>query len=210
METILLVDDDRMLCRNLALALETAGYRAVCAHDAKTAFGAAPEADLILLDVMLPGQSGFSLCEGLRALTDAPVIFLTSCVEEEDAVRGLDAGADDYIAKPFRLRELLSRIRANLRRRRPQEETPQPAVPPMELTATEQRLLEYFMENRGKYVTREQILAALWDAKGSFVNDNTLSVHISRLREKLSAAGFGQIQTKRGVGYRWTTNDEQE
>ncbi len=213
METVLLIDDDRMLCRNLALALETAGYRAVCAHDAGEALGAAPQADLILLDVMLPSQSGFSLCEGLRALTDAPVIFLTSCVEEEDAVRGLDAGADDYIAKPFRLRELLSRIRANLRRHtgrsRAQGEA-LPSVPDMELTATEQRLLEYFMENRGKYVTREQILAALWDAKGSFVNDNTLSVHISRLREKLGAAGFGQIHTKRGVGYRWTPDEEQE
>ena len=195
-----------MLCRNLELALETAGFLAVCAYSGAEALSAAPAADLILLDVMLPGESGFALFRALREHTDAPVIFLTSCTEEEDAVRGLDAGADDYIAKPFRLRELISRIRANLRRHGTAQETVSalPSAPELALTATEQRLLEYFLQNRGIYVTREQILAALWDAKGSFVSDNTLSVHICRLRDKLKAAGCGQIRTKRGIGYCWS------
>ena len=118
-------------------------------------------------------------------------------------MRGLDAGADDYITKPFRLQELLSRIRANLRRRGSEQTN---ALP--ELTATEQKLLDYFRANAGRYVTREQILAALWDAKGCFVNDNTLSVHISRLRDKLRGSGCGQIQTKRGMGYRWTAQND--
>ena len=204
METVLIIDDDAMLCRNLALALETAGYRTLQAQSCAQGLAQAQQAALILLDVMLPDGSGFALLCRLRERTSAPVIFLTSCAEEEDAVRGLDAGADDYITKPFRLRELLSRIRAGLRRSGGTVRESVPAVPDMELTATERHLLDYFLENRGRYVTREQILAALWDSRGSFVNDNTLSVHISRLRDKLKAAGFGQIRTKRGIGYRWT------
>ena len=199
MPVILIADDDAALCRNIAVALQASGYEAREAHSAAEAVTSAAGADLILLDVMLPDGTGWDCCEQIRKITDAPVLFLTSCTEEQDIVRGLDAGADDYIAKPFRLRELLSRIRANLRRSTPRDT---PALP--ELTATEQKLLDVFIANKEHYVTREQLLAALWDAKGCFVNDNTLSVHISRLRDKLRAAGCGQIRTKRGMGYLWT------
>ena len=199
MSTVLIADDDPVLCRNLALALESSGYAVLTAMTAADTLAQCTRADLILLDVMLPDGSGFDCCTRIRTQTAAPVLFLTSCAEEEEIVRGLDCGGDDYITKPFRLQELLARIASNLRRCAPAA----PAVPDMSLTAAEEKLLHLLTVHPGQYLTREQILEALWDSRGSFVNDNTLSVHISRLREKLSAAGFGEIRTKRGLGYCW-------
>ncbi|MBR5682707.1 MAG: response regulator transcription factor [Ruminococcus sp.] len=197
MNTILLAEDDETLNNNIKIALESEGYSVKAVRTAAAAEAAAPHADLIILDVMLPDGNGIELCKRLRKKVNTPVIFLTSCDDEADIVRGLDSGGDDYITKPFRLRELFSRIRANLRRI--------PDVPEMELTAVEQKLLGYLMQNREQYLTRDQILEYLWDSKGIFVNDNTLSVNISRLREKLSkSAGCGRIVTKRGMGYKWT------
>ena len=197
MNTILLVEDDDTLNANIKLSLETEGYNVIAVCTAAAAEAAAPGADLITLDVTLPDGNGIELCRRLRKNIQTPVIFLTSCDDEADIVRGLDSGGDDYITKPFRLRELFSRIRANLRRI--------PDIPEMELTAVEQKLLGYLMMNREHYLTREQILEYLWDSKGIFVNDNTLSVNISRLREKLSrSSGCGRIVTKRGMGYKWT------
>lgn len=198
MPTILIVDDDPTLCRNLSVALQAGGYQTLTASDAESALRQCTEADLILLDVMLPDDTGFDCCREIRRLTAAPLLFLTSCSEETEIIRGLECGGDDYITKPFRLRELLARIAANLRRTAPMPDAPAP-----ELTAAEQQLLDYLKANAGHYVSREQILTALWDAKGSFVSDNTLSVHISRLREKLEAAHCGEIRTKRGLGYTW-------
>ena len=197
MLTILVVDDDEMLCRNISLAMETAGYGVLSAMTLKEASLLWEKADLILLDMLLPDGTGMELCQTIRETSAKPILFLTSCDEEADIVKGLDAGGDDYITKPFRLRELLSRIRANLRRCAASAED-------LELTAIEQRLLDYLMLNRGQYLTREQLLNCLWDCKGVFVNDNTLSVNISRLRDKLKACGHGQIITKRGIGYKWT------
>ena len=197
MNTILLAEDDETLNNNIKIALESEGYSVKAVRTAAAAEAAAPEADLMLLDVTLPDGNGIDLCRRLRRTMQTPVIFLTSCDDEADIVRGLDSGGDDYITKPFRLRELFSRIRANLRRI--------PDIPEMELTAVEQKLLGYLMLNREQYLTREQILEYLWDSKGIFVNDNTLSVNISRLREKLSmSSGCGRIVTKRGMGYKWT------
>ncbi len=197
MNTILLAEDDETLNNNIKIALESEGYSVKAVRTAAAAEAAAPHADLIILDVMLPDGNGIELCKRLRKKVNTPVIFLTSCDDEADIVRGLDSGGDDYITKPFRLRELFSRIRANLRRI--------PDVTEMELTAVEQKLLGYLMQNREQYLTRDQILEYLWDSKGIFVNDNTLSVNISRLREKLSkSAGCGRIVTKRGMGYKWT------
>ena len=197
MNTILLAEDDETLNSNITLALETEGYSVLAVSTTAAAEKLAPEAGLIILDVMLPDGNGVDLCRRLRKKIQTPVIFLTSCDDEADIVRGLDSGGDDYITKPFRLRELFSRIRANLRR--------VPDIPEMELTAIEQKLLSYLMLNREQYLTREQILEYLWDSKGIFVNDNTLSVNISRLREKLSKTqGGGRIVTKRGMGYKWT------
>ena len=197
MSTILLAEDDNTLRKNITMALETEGYTVIAVSTTEKAEELAAQADLLILDVMLPDGNGIELCRRLRRTIKAPVIFLTSCDDEADIIRGLDSGGDDYITKPFRLRELFSRIRANLRRI--------PDVPQLDLTALEQKLLNYLMQNRGQFLTRDQILEYLWDSKGTFVNDNTLSVNISRLREKLnSAEGCGTIVTKRGIGYKWT------
>jgi DNA-binding response OmpR family regulator len=197
MNTLLLVEDDETLNANIKLALETEGYSVIAVRTAAAAEASVQDADLIILDVTLPDGNGIDLCRRFRKSIQTPVIFLTSCDDEADIVRGLDSGGDDYITKPFRLKELFSRIRANLRRI--------PDVPEMELTAVEQKLLSYLMLNREHYLTREQILEYLWDSKGIFVNDNTLSVNISRLRDKLSRSeGCGRIVTKRGMGYKWT------
>ena len=195
--TILLVEDDPSLQYSISLALETAGYDVLTASTVQAASALCGQADLLLLDVMLPDESGLAFCKRLRQTSSKPVLFLTSCSDEADIVRGLDCGGDDYITKPFRLQELLSRIRANLRRL-------QPPAPDLELTAVEQKLLDYLMCNREQFLTREQILEYLWDSKGCFVSDNTLSVNISRLREKLKGCGCGSIITKRGMGYKWT------
>lgn len=198
MNTILIVEDDDTLRKNIAFALEEAGYSTLTAETLGKAAEAADSCDLILLDVLLPDGNGMDFCKKLRERCSTPIIFLTSCDDEADVVKGLDCGADDYIRKPFRLRELLSRIRANLRRFVVSDDIP-------DLTAVEQKLLEYLMLNREQFITRERILEYLWDSKGCFVNDNTLSVNISRLRDKLkSCPGHGQIITKRGLGYKWT------
>ncbi len=201
MKTILVVDDDPILNKNISLALSAEGYHVLNAFSAEEAFLHCQGADLILLDVMLPDDSGLEFCTHFREISNKPVIFLTSCSDEADIIRGLDCGGDDYITKPFRLRELLSRIKANLRRI-PDETGRQEDLP--ELTALEEKLLSYLMENKEQYLTREQILRYLWDVKGCFVNDNTLSVNISRLRDKLKVCKSGKIVTKRGLGYKWT------
>lgn len=195
--TILVIEDDHSLRYSISLALETDGYRVISTGSVHEAEKHTEQADLILLDVMLPEINGITFCRNFREHSNKPIIFLTSCSDETDIIRGLDSGGDDYIIKPFRLQELLSRIRANLRRVPSVQST-------LELTAIEQKLLEYLMGNRDRYLTREQILEHLWDNKGCFVNDNTLSVNISRLREKLKDSGNGQIVTKRGMGYKWT------
>lgn len=199
MYTILVLDDDVLLNKNISIALKANGYGVVNAAAIAEAEERYAQADLLLVDVLLPDGNGVDFCRSIRAQSDVPVIFLTSCDDEADIVYGLEQGGDDYITKPFRLAELLSRIKANLRRRAVSP------LPRLSLTAVEQKLLEYLMMNKERFVTREQILAYLWDSKGEFVNDNTLSVHISRLRDKLnSAENAGKIVTKRGVGYQWT------
>lgn len=197
MAEILLVEDDRTLSGSIVLALNSDGHSVLQAYSSEEAAEFLTQADMVLLDVSLPDKSGFELCKAIRESSDIPIIFITSYDEESDILRGLDSGGDDYITKPFRLNVLLSRVRAVLRRCTVQ-------LPDIELTAVEEKLLEYLMQNRGRFLTREQILAYLWDSKGCFVNDNTLSVNISRLRDKLRDSGKGQIITKRGVGYKWT------
>lgn len=200
MTTILVVEDDSALNQNIAFALESAGYSVLRAGSIADAEPLADNAQLILLDVMLPDGNGLDFCKSIRKNTSVPVIFLTSCDSERDMLVGFDSGCDDYITKPFRLKVLMSRIKALLRRCGIDEEK----LPDMELTAVEQKLLEYLMLNKNRFLSREQILAYLWDSKGCFVNDNTLSVNISRLRDKLKENSCGQIITKRGVGYKWT------
>jgi len=157
MSTILLAEDDNTLRKNITMALETEGYNVIAVSTTEKAGELAAQADLLILDVMLPDGNGIELCRRLRRTIKAPVIFLTSCDDEADIIRGLDSGGDDYITKPFRLRELFSRIRANLRRI--------PDVPQLDLTALEQKLLNYLMQNRGQFLTRDQILEYLWNQR---------------------------------------------
>lgn len=169
---------------------------------------------LIMLDVMLPDGSGFDLCSSIRKTDEnVPILFLTACDDEIQIVRGLDSGADDYVTKPFKLLELLSRVRALLRRRGGSSSiTSENIVVDTEhmtvkkdgenvfVTPTEYQILSVLMRNSGIIVTRSTLLQNIWDDNNNFIDDNTLSVHISRLREKIGAE---HISTVRGIGYRW-------
>lgn len=224
MARLLLLEDDQSLIDGLVYALTKEGFAldvAMTVREARAQL-AAQAYDLLLLDQTLPDGSGLALCEEVRAGDSAvPIIFLTAMDEEIQVIRALDAGGDDYITKPFKLGELCSRIRAQLRRSgmlRQQEQEPGAEgtvrieggrayreEEPLELTATELRLLACFLRNRGQVLTREQLLAALWDEDANFVDDNTLSVYIRRLREKVERdpSSPQHLRTVRGLGYEW-------
>ena len=225
-ERILIVEDDRALSRGLEFTLGNQGYRVLTADTLSRAEAVIREAgtDLLLLDIGLPDGSGFDLCRRVRSsgeiFADLPVIFLTACDEEVHVVMGLDLGGDDYITKPFRVNELLSRIQAVLRRRNGRQgirnleegltvdmdrHTVLRDGQTVPLTSTEYRLLRFLYENRGAVLLRERILEQLWDTDGHFVDENTLSVYIRRLREKLEEdpGNPRYIETVRGLGYRW-------
>lgn len=224
MARLLLLEDDQSLIDGLVYALTKEGFAldvAMTVREARAQL-ASQAYDLLLLDQTLPDGSGLALCEEVRAGGNAvPIIFLTAMDEEIQVIRALDAGGDDYITKPFKLGELCSRIRAQLRRSgmlRQQEQEPVSEgtvrieggrayreEEPLELTATELRLLACFLRNRGQVLTREQLLAALWDEDANFVDDNTLSVYIRRLREKVerNPSAPQHLRTVRGLGYEW-------
>ena len=227
MDRLFLLEDDRSLIDGLRYSLEKNGFRLTVARtvgEAMERLERTEDYDLLLLDVSLPDGTGFDVCRQVRA-QDAgiPIIFLTAADEETNVIRGLDGGGDDYITKPFRLGELCSRIRAQLRRSgRPQERERKELrsgglfIDPLagraymedrmlELTAAEYRLLCLLVENEGRVLTRTQILDALWDGNGSFVDDNTLSVYVRRLREKLEEdpSAPAHLLTVRGRGYEW-------
>jgi len=219
MAVILLVEDDAALSAGLIYTLEEE-YSVLHARNAKEARAAFAEAgfDLVLLDVMLPDGSGYDLCRELRTASDKPVIFLTACDDEGSIVRGLDMGGDDYVTKPFRLKELMSRVKAQLRRGsgvsssiltagnlrvNTQQSRAEVAGKELPLTMTEYRLLCVFCLHLGQTLTRTALLDKLWDNRGEFIDDNTLSVHVRHLREKMSDAGCdAEIVTARGIGYR--------
>ena len=201
MSRILVLEDDEIIRRGLRFILSKNGYEPVEAAtlaEARELYGSCV---LCLLDVMLPDGSGIDLCREIRQTSSVPVIFLT-CVDDDVRIsNALDLGADDYVTKPFNSAVLISRVNAVLRRTGGRADE----LPDMELTEIERRLLEYFRVNKNRILTREQILGQLWDSRGEFVNDNTLSVRINRLRAKLDKAGSkGRIMTVKGVGYKWT------
>ena len=211
--SILLVEDDTVLRGGLCELFEREGYAveaAASASEARAKYG--PAIDLIVLDVTLPDGDGVSLCRRWRGEgVQQPILFLTAKDEEFDIVRGLDAGGNDYVTKPFRMQELLSRIRAQLRASSAQQvvrgalEIDQTRMQVKKdgedllLTLTEYKILMALVK-RGTVVTRDMLLEALWDEGGKFVDDNTLSVHVSRLKNKIGAQ---HIRTVRGVGYQW-------
>ena len=213
---ILLLEDDPMIASGLQYALETEGY--LVAHAATVAEAkrrlSAGTFDLAVLDMQLPDGSGREI-QALLAPADTAVLFLTVVDDEGTMVQALEGGADDYIVKPFRLREFLARVKAALRRRAGgagdtlsigeilihlSAGTASVHGQPLELTALEWKLLLLFATHPGQTLTRTQILDRLWDGAGDFVEDNTLTVCIRRLRQKLGAAAA--IETVRGVGYR--------
>lgn len=222
MTHVLLVDDDTSIVSNLRTFLNQEGFQVTSANNQKETIDLLDSGqyhfDLALLDVSLPDGSGFSLYSAIKANSDIPVIFLTASDDEYSVVAGLDLGADDYISKPFRPRELISRMNSVLRRyhrgSQPLEyhelkaDTVRGLVyknnVELTLSALEYRLLLLFLSNQGIVLTRSRLLEELWDMAGEFVNDNTLTVYIKRLREKIEAdpAHPEYIKTIRGLGYK--------
>lgn len=224
---ILLVEDDKTIASGLEFSLQQDDYETILCHNAESAKNILAEIlneiDLCLFDLSLPDGSGYDLCELVKKRSDIPVIFLTALDDEVNVVMGLDMGADDYITKPFRLRELLSRIKSVLRRYNKQSQTQLKTNIEIEnirintlegkvfkngdevlMTALEYRLLLIFANHIGQVLTRNQLLERIWDVAGDFVNDNTLTVYIKRLREKLEDNPQSPtiIKTIRGLGYK--------
>ena len=215
MATLLLVEDDPVLRDGLAELFTRDGYHVLRAGSLREARESLTEnVQIVVMDVGLPDGDGISLCREWRAAGETlPILFLTARGEEFDVVRGLDSGGNDYVAKPFRMQELLSRVRVLLRNR----QAPAPVQrsgfttdrermqvlkdgEPLALTLTEYKILTLLMDHPS-VVSRDRLLEILWDNGSKFIDDNTLTVHISRLREKV---GADRIRTIRGVGYQWS------
>lgn len=225
MKKILLVEDDTAIARGIGFSLEKEGFyvKHVDTIEMAKKYFEEEEFDLLILDVTLPDGNGFDLCKYIRGKSMVPITFLTACDEEIDIVQGLDIGGDDYITKPFRLGEFMSRIKAILRRydskntkisKKIKCENISLLLNEMKiykddneifLSKNEYKLLKYFMENPRQILSRDQILSALWDTDGDFIDANTLSVNIRRLREKIeeNPSKPKYIQTMRGTGYIW-------
>lgn len=222
MSKILFVEDDYSIAEALSFALREEGYEVVHKVTLKeTAKVIREPFDLAILDISLPDGSGYDICRMIRQNSDTPVLFLSAIDEEVNVVMGLDMGAVDYVTKPFRLRELLSRIRGILRRTAgksthsgiyqlkdltldSQKMQVKKDGEEIFLSAQEYRLLLYLMQHPDQVLTREQIVQALWDDGGNYVNDNTLTVTVRRLREKIGddKADPERIVTVRGFGYK--------
>lgn len=219
MKKILLVEDNETIIMGLKYSLEQEGFEVLSAKNTKESKEKLnkEKVDLILLDVSLPDGNGFDICKEIKQNSDIPVIFLTAQDEEKSVVLGLDLGADDYIVKPFRTRELISRINSVLRRYGKKEaslsiiqyknikiDTNKAVVykdnEEIVFTSLEYKILLLLFSNQNKLITREQLLERIWDVAGNFVNDNTLTVYIKRIREKLEDETI--IKTVRGLGYR--------
>lgn len=219
--TILLLEDDEAIAVGLKYSLEKEGYRVVVTRNVKEALLQIEKEmpDLFVLDLTLPDGSGYDVCKTVKDKGNYPVIFLTAFDDEVNVVMGLELGADDYISKPFRLKELMARIKSVMRRYSMKQSDTTVRIKDLivntseakvykngkeiELTAMEYRLLLIFINNRGLVLTRTQILENIWDVSGDFVNDNTLTVYIKRLRNKIEedVVNPEYIKTVRGIGY---------
>lgn len=228
MKRIFLLEDDLSLINGLSFAVKKQGYEIEVARTAREAdtLWTNGEYDLAILDVSLPDGSGFDFCRKIRLTSKVPVMFLTAADEETDIVMGLDIGGDDYITKPFKLAVFLARINALLRR----SENFNTSVSELnsndinvqllkgevykkgkllDLTAGEYKLLCLFMENPGQILSPEQLLGKLWDCSESYIDNNSLTVYIRRLRTKIedNPGEPKRIVTVRGMGYKWNTVD---
>ena len=217
MKKILLVEDNDTIIMGLKYSLEQENFKVISAQNVLEFNEKIDknDIDLVLLDVSLPDGNGFEICKEIKSKKDIPVIFLTAQDEETSVVLGLDLGADDYIVKPFRTRELISRINSVLRRYGHNEsnliqyknikiDTSSAKVykdnEEIIFTSLEYKILLMLFSNQNKLISREQLLEKIWDIAGNFVNDNTLTVYIKRIREKLGDETI--IKTVRGLGYR--------
>lgn len=229
MGNILLVEDDLNLIDGLEYSIRKNGFNVDVARTVREAFFLYEDEkyDLLVLDLTLPDGTGFEICKKVRLTSNVPIIFLTASDEEVNVVMGLDIGGDDYITKPFKLNELISRIRALLRRSNAfQREAATVSSngitveflnnralkngQVLELTVSEYKLLSLLMKNPNITLTRETILDKLWDGYGDFIDDNTLSVYVRRLRCKIEAdPNYPQmLLTVRGTGYKWNVVKE--
>ena len=209
---ILLVEDNKSIIKGLEYAFAQNGYSCEYCLSLDEAVRKAPfNYDVAVLDIMLPDGNGFDLFKKIRRYSDLPVIFLTAVDDEDSVVNGLELGADDYITKPFSTRELIARIKRVANKNSKKNiitvsgvtlDLDKSAVfengKQLELTTLEYKLLSLLMQNVGKVVTRELIFEKIWDVSGNFVNDNTLTVYIKRIRKKLDA---DIIKTVKGMGY---------
>lgn len=219
---ILMLEDDSTIAQGLQYSLQSEGYEVTHCPTAAKALEEVKNGsfDLCLLDLTLPDGSGYDVCRTIKEKGNTPVIFLTAFDDEVNVVMGLELGADDYISKPFRVRELMARIKSVLRRASGasapnQIELGNITVKLQEakvikdgeeilLTALEYRLLLTLIQNRGRIMSRSALLQSIWDVAGDFVNDNTLTVYIKRLREKIEDDPIEPkiIKTVRGMGYK--------
>ena len=228
MKHIFFVEDDLSLINGLSFAIKRQGYALTIARTSVEAgqLWANGKYDLVILDVTLPDGSGFDLCRKLRQSSKVPIMFLTAADEEVDIIMGLDIGGDDYITKPFKLAVFLSRVNALLRRSENfnqsdtelksngiqiqllKQEVTKDGVP-LDLTASEYKLLCLFMENPNIVLSPEQILSNLWDCNEKYIDSNTLTVYIRRLRTKIEdiPADPQKIVTVRRMGYKWNVAD---
>lgn len=219
MRKILLVEDNETIILGLKYSLEQEGFEVDVAKSVKeTQKKLENTFDLYLLDISLPDGNGFEICKEIKSKQDVPVIFLTARDEETNVVLGLDIGADDYIIKPFRIRELISRINSVLRRYDKNIANSRIVYQDIVIdtkkakvyqnnqeiifTSLEYKILLMLFTNQNKLITRDQLLDKIWDIAGNFVNDNTLTVYIKRIREKIGDKQGNIIQTVRGIGYR--------
>ena len=220
--SVLVVDDDIRILRMLQRMLELEGYQVLTASNGVAALDIFDEKtpELVLLDIMLPGMDGYTVCRNIREFSQIPIIMITGKGNEEEKIQGLDAGADDYVTKPFSSNELVARVRAVLRRTRLWDEHPEPAFSfqdlvidfvrhrvtagsqEVNLTATEYSLLAYLVHNAGRVVTPDQIIQAVWGEE--YIGEaHLLQVNMARLRQKLKddARNPKYILTKSGIGY---------
>lgn len=228
MSRILLLEDDLSLINGLSFAFKKQGYELTIARTLKEAemLWGDDKYELLVLDVSLPNGTGFEFCEKVRQVSKVPIIFLTASDEEMSIIMGLDIGGDDYITKPFKLGVLVSRINALLRRARDfgvvDTELQSNGIRVhllqgqvykngdlLDLTVAEYKLLCLFMKNPNVVLTKEQILDKLWDCDGNYVDNNTLTVYIRRLRIKIEddPGKPNRIITVRGMGYKWSTRE---
>ena len=229
MKHIFFVEDDLSLIHGLSFAIRKQGYELTIARTSVEAqrLWTKGNYDLVILDVTLPDGSGFDLCQKIRTSSKVPIMFLTAADEETDMIMGLDIGGDDYITKPFKLAVFLSRVNALLRRSNNfMQEEAEPELQsndiriqllsqkvtkngiPLDLTASEYKLLCLFMENPNVVLSPEQILSKLWDCDEKYVDNNSLTVYIRRLRTKVedNPADPQKIVTIRRMGYKWNTS----